>query len=528
MISTQNQKCESPTHKTVPPTLPQIKSSDSVDSTTTSTRPQQQQKSDCLRKVAALLKSGAVQLLEGRALTSHLMSNGDCLSKRQDLEESNPELFFSQSEALENEEESEEDIQIFALSCCWVTDSHPDPEGVYARTLARFVDSLGCARPLVFWDFVSLHQPAEDGTRTEEEESLFNEALTNLDVFFASEHARMHVVRITDLPSGGTDSPRPDYGRNGWTVFESSLAVLKHEGRIFDLPLAVDVMQKITHALRAVPSLASVVSESTSASYRKTLSGLSAVSEIAPDTPTSVEAQAAPSTLLSRSVDFSVIPLSPRHFAELVRRKEVEFRRPGDAEKVLALHEKVMNEWIAKTEVIDLSGVDLSAQTGRTWQLVDFLVWAGEGGPSRCAVRRLTLGECNVGDKELSQLIGPACCLPNLKTLEVVGGQRVTGEGIHRCVRSMVKVCGGSRLKRLTALRSLRLLFPQSSWPSNERDQDSITDLIRVLRWRLRGRVHVSTSCRPINKELSEDGQTPMLSSDSSLGKRSEGKCALM
>lgn len=132
-------------------------------------------------------------------------------------------------------------LRIIILSYMWLHPSHPDPKGCALRLLAHMlgvcmkqVRLAKCKALGVLWDFASLHQhpdPSSGLFRTDQEEKIFQKALSGLPIFFA--HPRVFVWKITKHPPGypndydlPPEANRNEYHQRGWPFTESCWAGL--------------------------------------------------------------------------------------------------------------------------------------------------------------------------------------------------------------------------------------------------------------------------------------------------------------
>jgi len=177
------------------------------------------------------VRQGHVKLVSGDYLVS-LHERGESVRRQQDL----PEEAFMPFEDLQGD-----DVELVAISYCWCSPNHPDPEGFHlslivkmlkALMAGKYVDdvikdaygsiqhtshlrdahfSFGAAKVAIFWDFLSLPQHP----RTEAEQEAFDSALSSINAWYASVHTTKWILR--DLPRG---LARASYDASGWTCFE--------------------------------------------------------------------------------------------------------------------------------------------------------------------------------------------------------------------------------------------------------------------------------------------------------------------
>ena len=158
-------------------------------------------------------------------------------------------------------------VPVAAVSYCWRTPEHPDPDGdtlllvadcleeIYRLKAAEhgyilnpyknFPDELG-----IFFDFASLYQHPEGGRRTEEEDRLFKSALGSLEVWYAHESTTVFLLTGTGVDKG--------YFERGWPTYESMVASLikKRQSGIhatWDPVIVVDASDGSRASTRAIP-----------------------------------------------------------------------------------------------------------------------------------------------------------------------------------------------------------------------------------------------------------------------------------
>ena len=126
-------------------------------------------------------------------------------------------------------------LNVLAISYCWASAGHPDPDGEQLRRLRlplklmlysdadkeqKMIKSLG-----VFLDWCSLHQ----AERTEDELQAFKRGLKAVNVWYS--HPLTWVWALTLVPEG----VKP-YSERGWPRFEKAVATLiKHSKMFLDL-----------------------------------------------------------------------------------------------------------------------------------------------------------------------------------------------------------------------------------------------------------------------------------------------------
>ena len=144
---------------------------------------------------------------------------------------------------------ADERTEIIAVSYCWISPRHPDPDGYHVETLCHmlrkflsgrydeseremdyhmpeseivptawwlrdqgFSFGAGDGRPVaVFFDYVSLPQTP----RSQDDDIVMDKGLQNINVWYA--HAHTTTWMLTSLPPG---TMRKSYDSSGWTCFE--------------------------------------------------------------------------------------------------------------------------------------------------------------------------------------------------------------------------------------------------------------------------------------------------------------------
>ena len=175
----------------------------------------------------AALLTGHVRLVKMSWLIKHAKNKG-ILSRRQELPE---EAFISVEELQRMYGDGNRDgvLPIIAISFCWETASHPDPEGKQLATVAAMMEQeqakyaqaqgsfTGFSDMGVFWDWPSIYQKDAKGERTEAEKEGFHYALhETMDLWYA--HQGTTVYMLTKLPENSTR--KISYADSGWTTYE--------------------------------------------------------------------------------------------------------------------------------------------------------------------------------------------------------------------------------------------------------------------------------------------------------------------
>uniref|UniRef100_A0A0K6SAI2 OTU domain-containing protein n=1 Tax=Chromera velia CCMP2878 TaxID=1169474 RepID=A0A0K6SAI2_9ALVE len=187
--------------------------------------------------LAYLARRRAVRLLLAGEFVKYVDAGGG-IERRQDLEESHPELFLEHPNNLLAEDASPT-RNIFVVSYPWLSKEHPDPDGHTSRAVADFLKEDGRRPAYLFWDFCSLEEPNYNGLEhmSREEHRSFMEqtrrydlAMSAYETLFAGQSPRLCVLRVTSVPKDAADN-RPFYSR-GWCQLESALAAHKRPEQV--------------------------------------------------------------------------------------------------------------------------------------------------------------------------------------------------------------------------------------------------------------------------------------------------------
>ena len=206
---------------------------------------------------------GNVKLLKPELFIDYQKA-GKPLPKCQDV----PDEYVVHTKQLTAEER--ENLVVIAISYCWISPDHPDPNGYYLEVLAKLLslfvegkfeeekeydmgDGEGAApadylrdlgfhfgagdgRPVgIFLDWPSVPQDKPHGSRTEAETAVFKDALKNINLWYA--HSATITWMLTFLPEGAM---RTDYGSSGWTFFEFCVgALLSHSCKLLRIDAGV-------------------------------------------------------------------------------------------------------------------------------------------------------------------------------------------------------------------------------------------------------------------------------------------------
>eukprot|EP00747_Dinoflagellata_sp_TGD_P058739 gnl/TRDRNA2_/TRDRNA2_151258_c0_seq2.p1 gnl/TRDRNA2_/TRDRNA2_151258_c0~~gnl/TRDRNA2_/TRDRNA2_151258_c0_seq2.p1 ORF type:complete len:483 (+),score=74.12 gnl/TRDRNA2_/TRDRNA2_151258_c0_seq2:112-1560(+) len=121
-------------------------------------------------------------------------------------------------------------VHIIAISHCWLTREHPDPEGSKLQDLGAAIEALeypyDSEWTAFFLDWCSLFQKRKRlfsrrciWEREPDEEKSFRRALDTMHMWYA--HALIHTWVLNRAPPG-----KPQYGDRGWTTWEHTISTL--------------------------------------------------------------------------------------------------------------------------------------------------------------------------------------------------------------------------------------------------------------------------------------------------------------
>jgi len=202
------------------------------------------------------LESGDTQLVRARWLLEQAKLKKP-LPRRQDLPK---EAAFAATDELFRGlavgPAGEVPPRLLAVSHCWLTPEHPDPQGHHLQNLARFlgplVEEYG-GDMAVFFDWCSLPQKP----RKDSEQEAFDRGLSNVDLWYA--HRLVWKLFLTKLPPGASAA---GYAERGWPHFErSSCSFGAESGAVLDLgllpqaPARAHQLLQVCRAERQQPAL---------------------------------------------------------------------------------------------------------------------------------------------------------------------------------------------------------------------------------------------------------------------------------
>lgn len=169
------------------------------------------------RTIRDALAGGDVVLIRGSWLLKRC-SGCTGLPSRKELETRFPNAVWKVDELMELAETGA--VALIAVSYCWCTEEHPDPEGeqmqVLRETLQHFLGSTALEDVALFIDWCSLHQ----SPRSADEEGSFTRALQDIHLWYV--HQGIRVWMLTSVPAGAGLGTQ--YADRGWPTLERSLS----------------------------------------------------------------------------------------------------------------------------------------------------------------------------------------------------------------------------------------------------------------------------------------------------------------
>jgi len=172
------------------------------------------------------LDEGSTALLRGDWLV-RWSQGGHLLPRRQDL----PETAFWNVEDLEvakstiRDVHTSQEINVIAISYCWFSAEHPDPDGVQLQLIASALEAYHQStrqwttpNTAVFLDWCSFYQRPRVG----DEEAMFKKALQHTNIWYAN--AKTKVWCLTTVAEGVRE-----YDMRGWPRFEKAVSQLVHD-----------------------------------------------------------------------------------------------------------------------------------------------------------------------------------------------------------------------------------------------------------------------------------------------------------
>jgi len=288
--------------------------------------------------------------------------------------------------------------EIVAVSHCWLTPHHPDPERKQAEQLGRFLQAWTNTQPglllkriAVFIDWCSLMQEP----RTDAEQHLFEHALQHASLWYA--HRLVRVWMLTATAEGITP-----YQQRGWPHFEAALATINaHRGAdVLDIGRCESGAR---HLDRGWPC---------------TTVGMSALVD--------ANSQSLDEATLKICAPPRKPPMTPKAFAKSLETKV--FKRGGDADMLIQLYNEYFMAFASSVETLDMSGLgweDLDVE-----KVADSLPFFGQ------------LRELNLANNEITELGAgyladeiPKCS--SLKKLFLAGNKIEPGlEGSERLIET--------------------------------------------------------------------------------------------
>jgi len=168
--------------------------------------------------IRAALETGDTVLIRG-SWVEQVYYSGESLPCRQDLPD---DAIWKVEDLMQDVQDYKRPTpQILALSHCWLSDEHPDPENfnlyTFAPLLRHFAQSCRVSTDSVaiFYDWCSLPQEPRD----EAQEESFKRAMNYVELWYS--HWKSQVWLLTGVPEEVSL-----YKERGWCHFERALATM--------------------------------------------------------------------------------------------------------------------------------------------------------------------------------------------------------------------------------------------------------------------------------------------------------------
>lgn len=404
-------------------------------------------------------KAPVYQLLKASALLDmyELNPRMGALPHRQELLSRHPEAFadepFLQKVLAEVEHSvantsTSEFPGLIAISYCWLSREHPDPNCHTMRhfwlpALQWYMSERAATRNkhgrkgsfydfAVFIDFTAMPQK-QGGVRTPEEDSLFAVGISNLDLMYA--HSGIVSFLTTALPPAGGkgaersshDQSMPTYDQRGWPTFERAEGEMgKPSHHVLDIStirtLKVPVgAGKFNSNAQPYPPQVHPAKFGSKPTSQKTVTEL--------EKQASCRNQLVPGVMGALTSGTRRAPRVPGTFFRELETKK--FTNGADVEPVKRLYEKTARSALGSAENLSYKGL-------KGWKTEDY-VHLGEAFKLCKQVKKLTIWDCMLGDKEAEALfnqLGEG----DLPSLKVFGFGHHPGASFTD--RGMFAVCG--------------------------------------------------------------------------------------
>lgn len=333
---------------------------------------------DCRSLKAALERQDTV-LIRGSWLVAFCENDGCQLPRRQDIPAEAiwdaDELFPYPGTEISGGKE------IVAISHCWCTAEHPDPDGVQLKNLVQFIKEwvvvqhgLLTDRIAFFLDWCSLPQEP----RTSQERRMFERALPQVGLWFT--HPVPHVWCLTNVPEGVT--PHAD---RGWPTFETlvSSLVARPKSAVLDFGRRESGAR---HYERGWPT------------------SLDAMNTLIESNLSRFDTSTQYACVAPRQA-----PLTPKAFAKMLPEKQ--FANRADITTLVKLYEETFELLARSIDKLDYSGLH--------WEDMDAMRLA-ETLPSFCNLKYLNLSNNEIGDFGTAALADVVPLCPNLQKLFLI------------------------------------------------------------------------------------------------------------
>lgn len=288
--------------------------------------------------------------------------------------------------------------QIVAISHCWLSPTHPDPEGTQLEKLARYLKDWANTTPglllqriAVFVDWCSIMQEP----RTPAESALFDQSLQQAHIWYA--HRLVHVWQLTVTPKMAAA-----YRARGWTHFEAALANLNAHwgGDVLDMGRCETGARHLERGWPFSGAGMSALMQATSSALDAAGFGMCRV----PRGP----------------------PITPKRFAKSLDGKV--FSNPKDEQLLIRLYTEFFEAFASYMEKLDFSGLE--------WGDLD-LEKVADALPSFCRLKELNLANNEITEIGAGFLAEEICACPSLSKLFLTDNEVLPGlEGSERLKES--------------------------------------------------------------------------------------------
>eukprot|EP00932_Pfiesteria_piscicida_P006336 SRR837773.1627.p1 GENE.SRR837773.1627~~SRR837773.1627.p1 ORF type:complete len:568 (-),score=100.05 SRR837773.1627:64-1767(-) len=196
-----------------------------------------------LESLELALEGEDVVLIRGGYL-EHVAADNGVLPRRQDLPQ---EALWDPAQLVHGLQHSGDQAMppVVAISYCWLSRWHPDPDGLVLQQLVPFLKAYASwhrtstDNVAVFFDWCSLPQ----APRSTSENIVWSRALQNIHLWYA--HTSVNVWLLTRVPEGIAP-----YGQRGWPFFEKSVSGILATDSVLDLGMLRPQWNSWAHVLQ--------------------------------------------------------------------------------------------------------------------------------------------------------------------------------------------------------------------------------------------------------------------------------------